>query len=210
MTFPMFAAYVRVSSRSQNLKTQREAITRAAAARGWVIERWFEEKTSGAKLARPELDKVRELARTGEITRLFVFRLDRLTRSGIRDTLGVLEELQSYGCNVVSVADGFELDGPAAEIVIAVMAWAAKMERLAIGERISAARARVERAGGKWGRPSRVAPELASKIQSAKGTVRELAVRFHVPRSTVANVLSKKGAYARTLKPAAKRRAKKR
>ena len=54
------------------------------------------------------------------------------------------------------MADGFSLDGPAAEVVLAVMAWAAKMERLAIAERISAARERIESEGGRWGRPSRV------------------------------------------------------
>jgi DNA invertase Pin-like site-specific DNA recombinase len=36
------------------------------------------------------------------------------------------------------------------------MAWAAKMERTAINDRISAARERVEAEGGRWGRPSRV------------------------------------------------------
>lgn len=50
----------------------------------------------------------------------------------------------THGCELASVADGFGLDGPAAEVGLAVMAWAAKMERLAINERISAARERVE------------------------------------------------------------------
>jgi hypothetical protein len=40
----------------------------------------------------------------------------------------------------VSVSDGFALDGPAAEVILAVIAWAAKMERLAIAEHIRAAR----------------------------------------------------------------------
>jgi DNA invertase Pin-like site-specific DNA recombinase len=47
----------------------------------------------------------------------------------------------------------------AAAVVIAVVAWAAQMERQALGERISAARARVEAKGGRWGRPSRVSDD---------------------------------------------------
>ena len=81
---------------------------------------------------------------------MYVFRLDRLTRSGIRDTFELVEELRGHGIEIVSVADGFDLNGPAAEVVLAVMAWAAKMERLALGERVAAARERVEAAGGSW------------------------------------------------------------
>src|SRR5215468_3997888 len=128
----MIAAYIRVSSRSQDTAMQRSAIERAATARGDSITKWFEEKRSGRTLARPELDRLRQAARGGQFRKLYVFRLDRLTRSGIRDTFEVIEELRAHGCEVVSVADGFSLEGPAAEVFLAVMAWAAKMERLAI------------------------------------------------------------------------------
>ncbi len=43
------------------------------------------------------------------------------------------------------------LDGPTVEVLLAVMARAAKMERFAINERISAARERVEAEGRSWG-----------------------------------------------------------
>lgn len=199
------AAYARVSSRSQDVATQVDAIEQAAKARGDVIETWYLEKRSGGKLARPLLDRLRERVRLGQHSKVYVFRLDRLTRSGIRDTLSVVEELRSNGCRVLSVADGFDLEGPAGEIIMAVMAWAAQMERLAIGERIAAARKRVEAAGGRWGRPSRVDGELAARIRAAKGSVRVLAARFKVPRSTVAAVLSEKGPY----RPVAKKPKKK-
>jgi hypothetical protein len=51
----------------------------------------------------------------------------------------------------VNVADGFDLNGPHAEVIIAVLAWAAKMERLATAERIAAARERIEAEGGRRG-----------------------------------------------------------
>lgn len=137
------AAYVRVSSKAQDLGMQRASIERACAARGDVVTAWYAEKRSGKVLARPELDRLRVEARTGAIRRLYVFRLDRLTRSGIRDTFELIEELRTHGVHLVSISDGFDLDGPAAEVVLAVMAWAAKMERLAINERISAARDRM-------------------------------------------------------------------
>src|SRR6266851_7024532 len=205
------AAYVRVSSKSQDTAMQRAAIERAASARGDSIGTYYEEKRSGRTLARPELDRLRVDARSGLIRRLYLFRLDRLTRSGIRDTFEVIEELRGHGCEVVSVADGFSLEGPAAEVILAVMAWAAKMERLAINERISAARERVEeehrqgkRAYG-WGRPTRgfskkdrergvvpLDPAQVLRLKAEGRTVREISVAVKAPKSTVARVLSKK------------------
>jgi len=119
---------------------QKAAVERAAAARGDTIEVWYTEKRSGKMLARPELDRLRADARAGRVERVYLFRLDRLTRSGIRDTFEAVEELRAAGTDIVTIADGFSLNGPAAEVILAVMAWAAKMERLAINERIAAAR----------------------------------------------------------------------
>lgn len=187
------AAYCRVSSRAQDLSTQRHAIERAAKARGDDIKAWHSEKRSGKVLARPELDQVRADARAGLISKLYVYRLDRLTRSGIRDTLEVVQELRQHGCDIVSVADGFDLNGPAAEIVLAVLSWASQMERLAINERISAARERVESEGGKWGRPSRFDAAGLAKVKALKAegrSVREIAMALKVPKSTVARALA--------------------
>src|SRR5713226_3528639 len=189
------AAYVRVSSKSQDSAMQKASIERAASARGEdSIGTYYEEKRSGRTLARPELDRLRADARSGLIRRLYLFRLDRLTRSGIRDTFEVIEELRGHGCEVVSVADGFSLEGPAAEVILAVMAWAAKMERLAINERISAARERIEAEGKAWGRPRRLSQEDCCKIASLKTegrSVREISVALKVPRATVARALGR-------------------
>jgi DNA invertase Pin-like site-specific DNA recombinase len=188
-------AYVRVSSRSQDDVMQRSAIERAASARGDVIGDWRAEKRSARTMAREELQRLLTDARAGKLRgrRLYVFRLDRLTRSGIADTLTTLEELRTNGVEVVSVADGFDLNGPHAEVIIAVMAWAAKMERLAIGERIAAARERLESEGGHWGRPRRMeSAQVARSIAlREKGhSIRNVARIMRVPRSTMARALA--------------------
>jgi hypothetical protein len=46
--------------------------------------------------------------------RLFLCRLDRLTRTGIADTPTTLEELRVHGVEVVSIGDGFDLNRPIA------------------------------------------------------------------------------------------------
>jgi DNA invertase Pin-like site-specific DNA recombinase len=164
-------------------------------ARGVTVTRWYFEAMSGKTRDRPELKALLEDARRGEINKLWVFRLDRLTRSGIRDTLNLLEELVSSGCQVISVADGFALDGPFSDVVLAVIAWAAQMERAATGDRIAAARVRVEAAGRTWGRPIRLLSlEVGQKIRALaadKVPIRMIAQTVRVPKSTVQRFLAR-------------------
>src|SRR5579872_2873461 len=75
--WPMSAivAYLRVSSKAQDAKSQRHAIERAAAARGDTIGRWLSEKRSAKTLDRPVLDQLRDEARQGMIAKLYTFKL---------------------------------------------------------------------------------------------------------------------------------------
>jgi DNA invertase Pin-like site-specific DNA recombinase len=194
------AAYLRVSSRSQGYDTQKASIERAARAQGLKIATWYQEKESARRLDRPELDRVRADARAGRISRLFVFRLDRLTRSGIRDTLALLNELKQAGCQVISIGDGFDIQGQFGEVIVAVIAWAAQMERLAIGERISASRQRLASEGRPWGRPLKHIPLVtlqAAERQLAEGvSLREAARKLKVDRSTLSRALKVRAALA--------------
>jgi DNA invertase Pin-like site-specific DNA recombinase len=178
---------------------QRTAIQRAAKARGDRIREWFQERESARVLDRPELGRLREAARAGRVSKLYVYRLDRLARSGIRDTLSLLEELKLAGCAVETIADGFTMGGPAHDVVVAVLAWAAQMERLAIGERISDARARARAQGKHWGRRRAVGAAAVQKIRKLVGSgvsIRSIAQQLKVPRSTVADVVAEKGPYS--------------
>lgn len=186
------ACYLRVSSRAQDDAMQLHAIERAARARGDELRTVYREKRSAKTMAREELTRVRAAACAGEIRRLYVYRLDRLSRTGIRDTLECVEELAKQGCQVITVADGFELEGPAAPIILAVLAWAAQMERNAINERISAARELAAANGTAWGRPSRVDDKLRVRIHELRGegrTIRAIAIALKVPKSTIERAL---------------------
>jgi DNA invertase Pin-like site-specific DNA recombinase len=189
-------AYIRVSSRAQDHASQRSAIERAASAHRDTVDDWRQEKRSARTMSREELQRLLADARAGRLRgrRLYVFRLDRLTRSGIADTLTTLDELRTSGVEIVSVADGFDLTGAHAEVIVAVMAWAAKMERLAIGERIAAARERLEAEGGRCGRPQRmdgteVARAAAMRAQGR--STRAIAIAMKIPKSTIARALAR-------------------
>lgn len=194
------AAYLRVSSRSQTIETQRATIERVAKNRGDTAIDWFSETESGKKLDRPVLTRLREAVRGGEFSRVYVFRLDRLTRSGIRDTLAVVEEFNERGCQLVSIADPFDLTSPVAPVIISVLAWAAEQERRAIGDRVHEARKRIEARGGSWGRPRAAIPmaqlrRAASLVQDG-ASIRAVAIQMGLCRSTLIRnlkVLAQKG-----------------
>lgn len=191
------AAYIRVSSRSQDYAYQRHAIELAARARGERVDEWFGDVATGSKMDRPQLLKLRAAIRTGAIRRLWVWRLDRLTRSGIVDTLSCIGEIRRAGCSVSSVADGFPLEGHAGELFMAMVAWAAQQEREKIRENQAAARMRMEASGRHWGKPP---VEVATRRQviqlrrdaEARGerlSVRKIARHTKVGKSTVWKIL---------------------
>jgi DNA invertase Pin-like site-specific DNA recombinase len=146
------AAYLRVSTPQQSEAMQRDAIERAAAARGVTISRWFAEKRARDGKERPELDSVRHLARRGELGQLWVFKLDRLA-CGAQYLLSVVNELDSHGCRVVSIHEQIDTKGPWRDAILAVLGVAAQLELEAIRERMASARRKAERAGKRWGRP---------------------------------------------------------
>jgi DNA invertase Pin-like site-specific DNA recombinase len=51
-----------------------------------MITEWYSDQQSARTPARPGLERLRQSARRGRVPRLYVYHLDRLVRSGIRDT----------------------------------------------------------------------------------------------------------------------------
>ncbi len=198
---PYVAAYIRVSSRAQNLATQRSAISQALqASDGDVV--WFEEKRSAKTMDRPELQRLLAEVRAGRVRKAYVFKLDRLTRTGVADTWGVVQELRDGGCALQSVSDGLPLIVPgeqlplAAKIVLTVLALAAEIELSVKNDRISAARERVAAEGGTWGRPPRMTQDQrgeAVRMALNGRSVREIAVALRTPKATVARALKAAG-----------------
>ncbi|OTP73914.1 Resolvase [Caballeronia sordidicola] len=84
LTGAFLIGYARVSTRDQDLSNQ-EAQLRAAGC-GKV----FAEKITGTRRARPQLDRMLDHLRAGDV--IVVTRLDRLARS-IRDLLDIVEQV---------------------------------------------------------------------------------------------------------------------
>jgi DNA invertase Pin-like site-specific DNA recombinase len=142
-------------------------------------------------MKRPQLLKLREAVASGAIHRVWVWRVDRLSRAGIVATLQCVGELQELNCEVCSVADPFALDGPGSQAILAILAWANEMEREKIRENLGAARARMAAEGRGWGRPLEVTPEKRGQIRELKregASVRKIARAVNLSKSSVWNI----------------------
>ena len=98
----MLLGYARVSTYDQDLTLQKAALKTAGC------RRTFEEKVSGAKRARPELERMLEQLRDDDV--VVVTRLDRLARS-TRDLLDIAERLNGSGVEISSLARGVPVGG---------------------------------------------------------------------------------------------------
>jgi len=185
-------AYVRVSSKAQRFETQRDAIEREARSRGDGIDEWRAEKQSARTMDRPELSQLRGDVRAGRIRKLYVFKLDRLSRTGVADTFEVVKELRKAGVTLVAVADNLTVkpdsEDVASECYVFALGLAAKLERAAINDRIAAARCRMAAEGKPWGRRPTMSPELVDRARAMKAqgrSIRSIAMGLKVGRGVV-------------------------
>lgn len=125
----MIIGYARVSSRDQNLRMQLDALHAAGC------EKIYEEKASGAARSRPELDKMLDNLRSGDI--LVVWKLDRLGRTA-RQLIELLDHFHAQGIEFRSLTDNIDTSTPAGKLIYHVMAAVAEMERGLIQERTRA------------------------------------------------------------------------
>ena len=88
----MLFGYARVSTSDQNNEAQIEALREAGA------ERIFEEKGSGGRWDRPELQKMLDQLRKGDV--VTVWKLDRLSRS-LLDLLRIIARLDELANSAI-------------------------------------------------------------------------------------------------------------
>ena len=179
--------YARVSTQGQDLAQQRETLSAMAC------QRIFEEKVSGAKRDRPELGRLLDHLRTGDV--VTVTRLDRLARS-TSDLLHIAEQINDSGAGLRSLAEPWaDTTSPAGRMVLTIFAGIADFERSLIGERTSAGRAAALARGVRFGpRPALSAEQIvhARRLIEEEGRpVTEAARILNVHRATLYRALAR-------------------
>ena len=109
----------------------------------------FEEKASGGRWDRPELHRLLDHLRDGDV--VVVWKLDRLSRS-LKDLLHIMEKIGEAGAGFRSLTEHIDTTTPAGRMMMQMVGAVAEFERAMIRERTSAglAAARAEgRIGGR-------------------------------------------------------------
>jgi DNA invertase Pin-like site-specific DNA recombinase len=159
-------------------------------------ERIFEEAASGGRWDRPELHRMIDQLREGDV--VVVWKLDRLSRS-LKDLLHLLEKIQLANAGFRSLTENIDTTTPAGRMMMQMIGSFAEFERAMIRERTSAglAQARAEgRVGGR--RPklnSKQRSEIADSVLSGRKSAAEMARIFGVSQPTVSRFVAERRAY---------------
>jgi DNA invertase Pin-like site-specific DNA recombinase len=173
------AIYPRVSSKTQDTKSQKPDLERWVAAQDKPVK-WFSDKFTGKVMDRPGWNKLVAAIKAGEIDTIVVWRLDRLGRTA-KGLTALFSELVERKINLISLKDGVDLSTPAGRMLANVLASVAQFETEVRAERVLAgqqvARAKGKRWGGsKAGRRWQVTPEKEAVIKQMKDAGEKIAV----------------------------------
>ena len=182
----MLIGYARISKGDdQSTALQLRALKEAGC------ERVFEEAASGGRWDRPELQRMLDQLREGDV--VVVWKLDRLSRS-LKDLLHLLDRIETTDAGFRSLTENIDTTTPAGRMMMQMVGSFAEFERAMIRERTSAglAQARIEgRIGGrrrKLGDKQR--REVAESVISGRKSGAEMARLYGVSEPTVSRIVA--------------------
>ena len=143
----MLVGYARVSTPSQSLDLQIEALNAAGC------DKIFTDIASGAKTARPGLNDAEMILRKGDA--LVVWKLDRLGRS-IQHLIESINALKKNGIGFRSLQESIDTQTSGGKLVFHIFSALAEFERDLIRERTSAGLEAARARGRKGGRPKSI------------------------------------------------------
>lgn len=192
----MKIGYARVSTKDQNLnwaafRMQIDALKKADC------EKIYQEKISGSKTERPQLNKLLENTRKGDV--IVIWKLDRLGRS-LKHLVQLVYDFMEKGVGLQSLNDPIDTTSPQGRLTFNIFASLAEFEREVIRERtmagLSAARAR-DRLGG---RPNGLSPHAQKTAMVAEAlykqgelSISEITKQLDISRSTLYRYLRVRG-----------------
>jgi DNA invertase Pin-like site-specific DNA recombinase len=196
------AVYLRVSSRSQDTASQEPDLKRwvEAYADGEPVV-MYRDKFTGKTMDRPGWNKLEAALNAVKVSRVVVWRLDRLGRTA-KGLTALFDELVNRKVNLVSLREGLDLSTPAGRLMCVVLAGVAAYETEVRAERILAGQEAARAKGKTWGggikgKRIKVEPEQEETIRGLKAQgwkVAAIARATGLTRPTVYSVIRAKAA----------------
>ena len=129
------ALYLRVSTEAQadegySLAAQAEKLEAYCRMKGIAaFQRYVDGGFSGSNLTRPAITDLVEAIRAGNVERVVVYKLDRLSRSQ-KDTLYLIEDVfLPHGVDFVSINENIDTGSPYGRAMIGILSAFAQLER---------------------------------------------------------------------------------
>lgn len=170
--------YARVSKNEQNLDVQIQKLTAAGC------DEIFQEKISGAKDDRPQLNALLGKLRIGDS--LCVVRLDRLGRRMMK-LIELINDFKSKGIEFISLENNIDTSTSIGMLLFNVCAAFSEMERELIRERVKAGLDSARNKGRTGGRPKALTKDQEETIKALrqvdKLSVKQICDTIGVSRS---------------------------
>ena len=181
----MIFGYARVSTQEQKLDRQLDILKSAD------VEEIIQEKISGTKADRPELLKLLEKLRKGDI--ILVTDLTRLSRS-TKDLFSLVEQIEKKGANIKSLKENWlDTTTPQGKLMFTLMAGINQFERDLISQRtiegLEAARKRGKFGGRKEKLDIDQKKALYQLYQQKEMTVKSICELFKLSKPTLYKVV---------------------
>ena len=178
--------YMRVSTHKQDLDRQEDILAE------YKCDEILKEKISGIKSDRPELNRLKDKVRSGDV--VVVESFSRLGRS-TKDLIELVDFFESKGVKIISHKENFDTTTPQGRLMLTVFQAFAQFERDLIVQRttegLKAARAR----GRQGGRPAadKKAIDKALKLYASQThSLKEIAAITGVSQATLYRYKNKK------------------
>jgi len=168
------AIYSRVSSHSQDHRSQEAELKRWVEAQDCPVT-FYRDKATGTNFDRPGFQRLMKDIHEGKVSKVVVWRLDRLGRT-VRELLNLFHELEALKVGFLSLRDAIDLSTPTGRLMLVVLAGVAAFETEVRRERAQAGIDSCRAAnGGKcpWG--GRKAGTRVKVTEEVEALIRQLA-----------------------------------
>ena len=187
----MLVGYARVSTEGQSLNRQIDMLVDYGVDKRNI----YQEKISGTKMKRDQLDKMIEELQEGDI--VIITDLTRISRS-TKDLLNIIDRIKTKGASIKSIKDTWldtSSDNPYNSFLLTVMSGLSQLERDLISQRtkegLRSARAR----GRNGGRPAKIneKADMVKLLYREGYKIVDIVKQTGLSRSTVYRALKSLG-----------------
>ena len=190
------AVYMRVSSKSQKVASQRREIERFLSGNDIAGARWFvDEGVSGSIMERPALDGLKRAVFMGEVDTVVVYALDRIARNAVEGMV-LLADWLRRGVRLIVITLQIDFSGEIGQMIAALLLHLAQMERSRLRERQAAGIAAAKADGRTWGgrKPGtglKADPKRVIELRRRGLTIREVAASLGISTRTVSRMVKR-------------------